>query len=76
MEKRGYKQNIIPMRVSENVEDFIMKKKKVFIGSSKEAEEELTIISAMLDDLGAEARPWNSLTNPVLLQEIIPLTVC
>ena len=65
--KRGYKQNIIPMRVSENVEDFIMKKKKVFIGSSKEAEEELTIISAMLDDLGAEARPWNSLTNPVFV---------
>ena len=51
------------MRVSENVEDFIMKKKKVFIGSSKEAEEELTIISAMLDDLGAEARPWNSMAT-------------
>lgn len=39
----------------------------MFIGSSKEAEEELTIISAMLDDLGAEARPWNSLTNPVFV---------
>lgn len=28
MEKRGYKQNIIPMRESENVEDFIMGRKK------------------------------------------------
>lgn len=64
--KRGYKQKIIPMRVSEKVEGFTMKK-KIFLGSSMESEEYMTMIAAMLDRLGAESRPWNSLKHPVFI---------
>ena len=65
--KRGYKQKIIPMRVSEKVEGFTMAKKKIFIGSSKESIEDMAIIAALIDSMEAEARPWNSVTNPVFI---------
>ena len=65
--KRGYKQKIIPMRVSEKVDGFTMAKKKIFIGSSKESIEDMAIIAALIDSMGAEARPWNSVTNPVFI---------
>lgn len=65
--KREYKQNIIPIRLSEKVEEIKMERKKIFIGSSKESESCMTTIAALIDSLGSESRPWNSLTNPVFV---------
>ncbi len=65
--KRGYKENIIPIRTSEKMEEYKVEKKKIFIGSSKESIEDMNVIAALLDGMGAESRTWNSVTNPVFV---------
>lgn len=66
--KNGYR-SIIPFdkNITNEACSSMKNKKKIFIGSSKEAVGDMTIVAATLDGLGAESVMWNSINQPVFI---------
>lgn len=62
--QNGYK-SIIPFDIIKVSEDCCKMNKKIFIGSSKEAINDMTIVAATLDELNAESIMWNSNKTPI-----------